>query len=96
MLGVFGTALAFVAMVGLSARVGATRASSLTYVEAIVALALGAIVRGEDIRPLEVAGCGVLLLGAWFISRGDRVSTAPIVGRREPHPRLGVGVRAAG
>ena len=72
MLGTFGTALAFVAMVGLSARVGATRASSLTYFEAIVALMLGAIVRDEAIRALELAGCAVLLLGAWFISRDDR------------------------
>jgi drug/metabolite transporter (DMT)-like permease len=71
-LGTFGTALAFVAMVGLSARVGATRASSLTYFEAIVALLLGAIVRDEAIVALELSGCGVLLLGAWFISRDDR------------------------
>jgi drug/metabolite transporter (DMT)-like permease len=68
-LGAFGTALAFVAMVSLSARVGATRAASLTYLEAIVALALGVAVRGEPIRALEVIGCGVLLAGAWLISR---------------------------
>jgi drug/metabolite transporter (DMT)-like permease len=80
-LGTFGTALAFVAMVGLSARVGATRASSLTYFEAIVALSLGAIVRDEAIRALELAGCAVLLLGAWFISRGDR---APVPAAEAP------------
>jgi drug/metabolite transporter (DMT)-like permease len=71
-LGTLGTALAFVAMVTLSARVGATRASSLTYIEAIVALVLGAIVRDEAIRALELTGCGVLLMGAWLISRDDR------------------------
>jgi len=71
MLGTFGTALAFVAMVTLSTRVGATRASGLTYFEAIVALALGAIVRNEPIQALEVAGCAVLLGGAWLISRAD-------------------------
>jgi drug/metabolite transporter (DMT)-like permease len=76
-LGVFGTALAFVAMVGLSARVGATRASSLTYFEAIIALALGALVRGEQVVALELTGCGVLLLGAWFISRDDRPLVVP-------------------
>lgn len=78
-LGVFGTALAFVAMVGLSARVGATRASSLTYFEAIVALALGAIVRDESIVALELTGCAVLLLGAWFISRDERPSSPAIL-----------------
>ena len=83
-LGTFGTALAFVAMVALSARVGATRASSLTYFEAIVALALGAIVRDEAIRALELAGCAVLLLGAWFISRGDR-SSPVVTDATEPH-----------
>jgi drug/metabolite transporter (DMT)-like permease len=71
-LGSFGTALAFLAMVALSARVGSTRAASLTYVEAVMALILGAIFRNEPIRGLEVAGCAVLLGGAWLVSRHDR------------------------
>ena len=83
-LGTFGTALAFVAMVRLSARVGATRASSLTYFEAIVALVLGAIVRDERIRPLELLGCAVLLLGAWLISRGDRAPVTIAVHQVDP------------
>jgi hypothetical protein len=33
---------------------------------------LGAVVRDEAIVALELSGCGVLLLGAWFISRDDR------------------------
>jgi drug/metabolite transporter (DMT)-like permease len=70
-LGIGGTALAFLAMVSLSTRVGSTRAASLTYVEAVIALFFGAIVRNESIRPLEVAGCAVLLAGAWLVSRAD-------------------------
>jgi drug/metabolite transporter (DMT)-like permease len=70
-LGCFGTALAFLAMVALSARVGSTRAASLTYVEAVMALILGAIFRHEPIRLLEVMGCAVLLVGAWLVSRRD-------------------------
>jgi drug/metabolite transporter (DMT)-like permease len=40
--------------------------------EAIVALALGVLVRNEPIRGLEVLGCVVLLVGAWLVSRNDR------------------------
>jgi drug/metabolite transporter (DMT)-like permease len=72
-LGIGGTALAFLAMVSMSARVGSTRAASLTYFEAIVALILGVLVRHESIRALEVFGCGVLLVGAWLVSRKDQI-----------------------
>lgn len=71
-LGVFGTAIAFVAMIELSARVGSTRAASLTFLEAVMALILGVLVRHERIVALEVGGCAVLLAGAWLISRADR------------------------
>jgi drug/metabolite transporter (DMT)-like permease len=70
-LGVFGTAIAFVMMTTLTARVGATRGSTLTYVEAVAALALGVAVRGERVRPIEFVGCGVLLAGAWLAGRTD-------------------------
>jgi drug/metabolite transporter (DMT)-like permease len=72
LLGTLGTALAFIAMSALSARVGSTRAASLTYLEAVIALGLGVIVRHERIRLLEVIGCAVLLVGAWLVSRADR------------------------
>lgn len=70
-LGAGGTALAFLAFVALSDRVGATRAAGLTYVEAVVALLLGTIVLSEPVRILEVIGCAVLLTGAWLLSRDD-------------------------
>jgi drug/metabolite transporter (DMT)-like permease len=70
-LGVFGTALAFLAMIGLSARVGSTRSSALTYLEAIIALVLGILFRNEKLRLLELVGCVVLLVGAWLVSRSD-------------------------
>jgi drug/metabolite transporter (DMT)-like permease len=71
-LGALGTAIAFIAMIDLSARVGSTRGASLTYLEAIIALALGIAVRGEPVIALEIVGSGVLLLGAWLVSRADR------------------------
>jgi drug/metabolite transporter (DMT)-like permease len=73
-LGIGGTALAFLAMVSMSARVGSTRAASLTYFEAIVALILGVLFRHETVRTLEVIGCGILLCGAWLVSRQDVAS----------------------
>ncbi len=76
LLGVLGTALAFVGMIGLSARVGSTRAASVTYLEAVLALSLGIAVRGEQVVVLEVVGCAVLLGGAWLMSRADAGSVS--------------------
>lgn len=70
-LGVFGTAIAFVLMTTLAARVGPTRASGLTYIEAAAALALGVALRGDHVAALEVLGCAVVLMGAWFIGRAE-------------------------
>ena len=70
-LGVFGTAIAFVMMTTLAARVGSTRSSFLTYLEAVVALVLGVLVRHEPLHGLEVAGCAVILFGAWLAGRAD-------------------------
>ncbi len=72
-LGAFGTALAFLAMINLSKRVGSTRSAALTYLEAIIAFALGIAVRHERLRILEISGCVILFLGAWLVSRADRV-----------------------
>ena len=71
-LGALGTAVAFIAMINLSTRVGSTRGSALTYLEAIIALALGAVFRHEKVLALEIIGSAVLLLGAWLVSRADR------------------------
>lgn len=70
-LGVFGTAVAFICMVTLAARVGATRGSILTYVEAVIALALGVVFRHEKVRAIELAGCAVILGAAWLAGRAD-------------------------
>jgi drug/metabolite transporter (DMT)-like permease len=70
-LGVLGTAVAFVMMTMLAARVGSTRASVLTYAEAVIALGLGVAIRNDTVRGLEIAGCAVILLGAWLSGRAD-------------------------
>jgi drug/metabolite transporter (DMT)-like permease len=70
-LGVLGTGVAFVLMTRLGARVGSTRSASLTYFEAVFALAVGVVVLSEKVVPVEVVGCAVLLVGAWLSSRAE-------------------------
>ena len=71
LLGVFGTAMAFVMMTSLGARVGATRSSTVTYLEAIFALGIGVAIRNDKVVALQIAGCVVLIGGAWLASRKD-------------------------
>jgi len=68
-LGAGGTAVAFVLLLNLTARVGATRSSMVTYLEAAFAFVLGTVVRDEPVRVLEVLGCIVLLAGAALATR---------------------------
>jgi drug/metabolite transporter (DMT)-like permease len=70
-LGVLGTCVAFILMTMLGSRVGSTRSASLTYFEAVFALVVGVVVVSEEVVPIEVVGCGVLLIGAWLSSRAD-------------------------
>lgn len=70
-LGVGGTALAYVAMSTLAARVGSTRASVTVYISPPVALLLGVQFRNEEIEWLSVAGTVVVLAGAWLTSRAE-------------------------
>jgi len=70
-LGVLGTGLAFVLMTTLVGRVGGTRGTVAIYFVPVVAVALGVIVRGEDIAPLALVGMVLVLLGAWVTSRRE-------------------------
>ena len=71
-LGAGGTAIAFVLLLTLTGRAGATRSSMVGYLEAMFAFALGTIIRHEPVRVLEVAGCTTLLAGVAFSSRPAR------------------------
>ena len=70
-LGVLGTAVAFVCMTSLAARVGSTRAATLTYVEAVVALGLGVVIRHERVGVVELLGCLVMLGSAYLAGLAD-------------------------
>lgn len=70
--GVLGTGLAFVLMGTLTGRVGATRASFITYVIPVVALVLGVVFRGDQVAGAAVAGVVLVIIGALLASRRER------------------------
>lgn len=71
-LGILCTGVAFVLMTTLIGRVGGPRGSLPTYFVPIVAVVLGALVLREDITFSAIVGTGLVLVGAWMVSRSDR------------------------
>ncbi|MFL5820303.1 MAG: DMT family transporter [Solirubrobacteraceae bacterium] len=69
-LGVAGTALAFVIFYRLIAEVGAGRASLVSYLIPPISLAYGASALGEPITPAAVGGLVAILAGVGLASRG--------------------------
>lgn len=71
-IGALGTGLAFVLMGTLVGSVGATRASLITYVIPVVALALGVVIRGDRVTAVAAVGVLLVIAGAFAGSRGER------------------------
>ena len=71
-LGALGTAVANVLMTAAVGRVGAARASAVTFLMPVVALVLGVVVRGERVALVSVGGCALCLAGAAVIQRARR------------------------
>lgn len=70
-LGVFGTALAYAFMGTLVSRVGATRASFITYLIPVVALLLGVVFRDDVVKPVALVGVVLVIGGAVLASRQE-------------------------
>ncbi len=70
-LAVVGTGFAFALMGALIARVGGPRASFITYLMPVVALALGAIFLSERVAAIALAGVALVLGGAVLASRRE-------------------------
>ncbi len=68
-LGVFGTGVAFFLLYSLMEGVGATRASTVTYIIPVVAVALGVAVLGERVEWYHFAGGAIVLLGLLVAER---------------------------
>jgi drug/metabolite transporter (DMT)-like permease len=74
--GVLGTGVAFVLMGRLVGRVGPTRASIVGYLIPVVALALGVLLRGDEVGPFAVLGVALVVVGAYLTSRREVASDA--------------------
>jgi drug/metabolite transporter (DMT)-like permease len=78
-LGVVCTAFGLVVFFRLIAEAGPSRASVITYVNPLVAVALGVIVLGERPGPASFVGLVLILAGSWLATRGGGAGVA------EPH-----------
>jgi drug/metabolite transporter (DMT)-like permease len=75
-LALFGSALTFTVYYWLLARVSATRASLISYLIPIVAVALGAVLFDEPVRPRLLFGSALVLAGVAVVTRLRRRSAA--------------------
>lgn len=62
-LGALGTGLAYLLFFGILERWGATRTTLVTYVVPVVAIVLGYVLLDERLRPIEIAGALLIILG---------------------------------
>jgi len=69
-LGVACSAIGFVCFFALIAEAGPSRASIITYVNPIVAVALGVALLDESVGPGAVAGLLLILAGSWLATGG--------------------------
>lgn len=72
-LGIFCTALAFIAFFALIREVGPLNAPLFTYVNPIVAITLGAIVLAEPVGPGLLIGAPIVLVGCFLAATGGRL-----------------------
>jgi drug/metabolite transporter (DMT)-like permease len=77
-LGLACSALAFLFFFSLIAEVGPSRATVITYINPVVAVALGVTLLGEGLRPTAVAGLLLILAGSW-LSTGGRLPPGALI-----------------
>ena len=91
-LGIACTALAFVVLAALVSEIGPGRALVITYVNPVVAVALGVVILDEHLGPGAVAGLLLIIAGSWLSTDGrlpPRLLTLARSGRRSPQVREG-------
>jgi drug/metabolite transporter (DMT)-like permease len=71
-LGAVGTGAAYWIMSTLVGRVGAIRASFITYLIPVVSLVLGVTIRNDEVRLLAIIGAALTIMGAFLASRRQR------------------------
>ena len=70
MLGFVCTAIAFLIFFRLITEVGPGRATVITYINPVVALALGVAILGESVTAGAVVGLLLILAGSWLSTDG--------------------------
>ena len=85
-LGVVCTALAFLVFFALIAEVGNVRATTITYVNPAVALALGVILLGEPFTVGAVVGFALILLGLFLATRRGPATERVELGPQKEEP----------
>jgi drug/metabolite transporter (DMT)-like permease len=80
-LGALGTGVAYLLFFRIMERWGATRTTMVTYVIPVVAIALGFIFLGERLRPLELAGAALIIVGVVLVN--GNVGQRPLFRRAE-------------
>jgi drug/metabolite transporter (DMT)-like permease len=71
-LGIVGTGVAYWIMATLVGRVGATRASFITYLIPVVSLVLGVVFRGDEVAAIALVGVALVIAGAALAGRSRR------------------------
>jgi drug/metabolite transporter (DMT)-like permease len=71
-LGIFCTALALVLMAILIGAAGPARASVITYINPVIALALGVVFLSEEPGAGTLVGLALILVGSWLATAGPR------------------------
>jgi drug/metabolite transporter (DMT)-like permease len=74
LLGLVCTALALVLMAILIGAAGPARASVITYINPVIALALGIVFLGESPGPGSLIGLVLILIGSWISTRASSQS----------------------
>ena len=76
-LGLFCTALALVLMAILIGAAGPSRASVITYINPVIALALGVVFLGEEPGAGTLVGLALILVGSWLATAGPSPAPRP-------------------
>jgi drug/metabolite transporter (DMT)-like permease len=83
-LGATSSGLAYISYFELIRRIGATRTLTVTYLQPVVAIALGVAILGERLEAVHLAGLALVLLGVAIIhARAMRAAGSEV--RLEPH-----------
>jgi drug/metabolite transporter (DMT)-like permease len=68
-LGLLGTGLAYIIYYYMIEKLGALKASSITYIPPVVALIIAVFIVGEDIKLIDIIATGFIFLGVFLINQ---------------------------